>query len=286
MADMIDVGNMLVQLLAGVVYPNGTAAPSVSGMPVAVYQGWPNPATIDADMTGTGKRIHLTVWPTAIERTTESFASALLPFVIVDATIQASITGNVATITGTATPGQNICLAIDGATFTHTVQAGDTPTSIATALATSVSAVRAASNAGPVITVPGARTMSAASGGSATMVQLLERVERVFMVTVWAPTPADRDALAKAVDSALRATVRAVMADGTAATLRYRAGGGQYDNMQKSRVWRRDINYAVEFLVTGTAAATQVVSTQLSVSAQVALANGATAQISQKTFTT
>lgn len=264
MADFTDIANSLVALLAGVAYPLGTGQPSVIGLPIAIYQGWPNPPDLDQDMTGDDLRAHVSVYPTNIERVTESFAASLTPFEVVEPTITVAVVGHSITIGGTATVGQNIGLLIDGAAFGYTVQVGDSTTAIATALAVAISAVQPATNTGPVITVPGARLITQKTGGSAIMIAPLERVEKVFQITVWAPSPAARDALAKILDPALRGTTRVVMLDGTAAVLRYR-NSSQTDALVKQGAFRRDMNYAVEYLTTATAAATEVTTTQLNI---------------------
>ncbi len=61
MADMSDAGNALVALIAGILYPQGTAAASVTGDRLLVYQGWPDPVTLASDLAaGT---IHVSVFP-------------------------------------------------------------------------------------------------------------------------------------------------------------------------------------------------------------------------------
>lgn len=65
MADITDVGAALVALAALAVYPNGITQPSVSGTGIRVYQGWPNPQQLDADI-----RVgicHVSVYPTMTE---------------------------------------------------------------------------------------------------------------------------------------------------------------------------------------------------------------------------
>jgi hypothetical protein len=61
MADLTEVASKLVQIIAAAVYPNGTSQPSVTGAPVLVYQGWPNPQQLAQDLAA-GK-IHISVFP-------------------------------------------------------------------------------------------------------------------------------------------------------------------------------------------------------------------------------
>jgi hypothetical protein len=50
MADLSDAGNALVTLIAGVVYPEGTGAASLTGDRVLVYQGSPDAVTLAGDL--------------------------------------------------------------------------------------------------------------------------------------------------------------------------------------------------------------------------------------------
>jgi hypothetical protein len=61
MADVSEVADGLVQIVAAAAYPNGTSQPSIGACDIMVYQGWPNPQTLDADMAA-GK-VHISVFP-------------------------------------------------------------------------------------------------------------------------------------------------------------------------------------------------------------------------------
>ena len=60
MADIVDINNALVNLIAGIVYPNGTANPSVTGQPILVYQGWPSADALANDFTA--NKVHISVF--------------------------------------------------------------------------------------------------------------------------------------------------------------------------------------------------------------------------------
>lgn len=68
MADITEVGQALVTAIAGAAYPNGTAQPSVGGMPILVYQGWANPQLLTTDLQA-GK-VHITVFPRPNDKVT------------------------------------------------------------------------------------------------------------------------------------------------------------------------------------------------------------------------
>ena len=61
MADLSDAGNALVTLIAQILYPQGTAAASLTGDRLLIYQGWPDPVTLANDLAqGT---VHVSVYP-------------------------------------------------------------------------------------------------------------------------------------------------------------------------------------------------------------------------------
>ena len=68
MADLTEVGQALVDAIALAAYPNGTDQPSVGNCPILVYQGWPNPQKLEADLPA-GK-VHISVFPRPDDRVT------------------------------------------------------------------------------------------------------------------------------------------------------------------------------------------------------------------------
>jgi len=263
MADFTDVANTLVGLIAGVVYPYGTAAPSITGAPVKIYQGWPDAGQIQKDLKD--GIVNISVFPLPTEK--------LLPYrnlewqqlSIAPAMVTLAVTPSTVTFGGAAAAGQNIAVLADGRPFVYAVQASDTPSSIAVALATLISAVRAASSVGPVLTIPGAHTLVARIGTLGTSIRELRRVERSFQITIWANCFDQRDPLASLLDVALTENYRIQLSDGMQGILRYRSTV-QDDSLQKQGLYRRDMIYSVEYAVTQTLTDTQVVTEQTAIS--------------------
>ena len=68
MADLSDAGNALVNAIAAILYPTGTASPSLTGERLLIYQGSPDAVTLAADLAaGT---IHVSVFPKGTETVT------------------------------------------------------------------------------------------------------------------------------------------------------------------------------------------------------------------------
>lgn len=166
MADQTDVADALVTISAVAVYPNGTAQPSVAACDIIVYQGWPNPQTLDADLAA-GK-CHISVFPQ---------------------------------------PGDTVTNVMMGDTDWTELDNDGT------------------------------------QGHSAREVR---RQTKQFQITVWAPTPALRSAIAKALDLALALTSRIDLPDGSQVTLSY-GKQTERDEQQKVLIYRRDFFYAANY---------------------------------------
>lgn len=276
MADLSDVESALVALIAQALYPQGTAAPPINGVPTAVYAGWPNSQDLDADLKALDRGhpsgiLHVTVYPTATERNTTRFLRQWRQSVAPAPTLTVALAGQSATIGGTVSAPQNVALLANGKPYVYAVQASNTLAGIATALAALVSAdVAGTTSAGPVVTVPaGARLSAGRIGAPGTALLELGRQERVFQITIWANSPANRALVGATIDPILRDTVRVAMPDGTWATMLYH-GTREDDMPQKAALFRRDLLYAVEYATTVSETGMQITQTQLNQDADVA----------------
>lgn len=282
MADITDVENALVSLIAQALYPNGTAQPSVAGIDCIAYAGWPTASRLDADLIA-GKA-HVSVFPTATERNTTRYPKEWKTQAVNAATLTLTVAGQTVTVGG-AMPApftaHNLAILAGGKNYSYAVQASDTLASIATALAALLAVdFPGTTSTGAVITCPNAAHLTAAKvGTTGTSIRELRRQERVFQITVWADTPAHRDAVVQPVDVALADTQFLALADGTAARLIYK-GSPITDNNQKAKLYRRDLMYTVEYATTQVETDTQIVAVQQNFSNQ---PTGATAPVS--TFT-
>ena len=262
MADLSDVSNALVSIVAQVLYPNGTGQASVTGIPTLVYPGWPQSSQLDADLAtiaaGTG-RLHVTVFPTATEQNVTRYFPDWQSKTQTVATLSLAISSQTITVGGTVSTPQNVALLVNDLAYTYAVQSSDTLTSIATALA---ALIPGASNTGAVITIPDGQPIRAArAGGSGVLQRETKRQNRVMQITVWANSPDNRTATAAAIDSALSGMERIALPDQTLARLIYKAAH-ENDGMQQSNLYRRDLLYSVEYATTQTAGATEVVVAQ------------------------
>lgn len=248
MADISDVQNTLVTLVANAVYPNGTSQPSVSGSDIRIFAGWPIPANLDADLAA-GKA-NVSIYATNIERVTTRFDMSWQELSINTPTLTAIVdsSGTRVTIGGTAATSQSVMIILNGTGYAYAVQINDTLNSIATNTAALIPGATVSNN---VITVSNAYSLIARIGVTGTGIRELKRQERVFWIITWAPTPSARDIIASAIDVALSATIRIALLDGYYARLRY-IGTTPTDDIEKENLYKRSLSYAVEYATTQT----------------------------------
>lgn len=256
MADISDVMNLMVGQIAAVVYPNGTASPSIVNAAVKVYPGWPVPNVLDTDLGANG--IHISVYPLTTER--KLSVEMGRPYSIINPgnpTITATVSGQTVTMAGTISTPTNVYLLIDGVGYHHSVQTSDTLITIATALA---AIIPNASNSGAVITLPNAIEIIARTGGIGSAARELRRQEKDFLVTIWAPTPALRESVGSALDTALSINSNISFADGQPGTMLYKQTRYDNDKTGKYLCYRLDLVYTVNYATTQIISAPQVVA--------------------------
>lgn len=151
MADISDVENALAAVIAQVVYPRGTGNPSLVNLPCRIYRGWPIPASLDADLKS--GVINISVFPQNNEQNVTKYPKEWIELPNVTPQLVATVSGNTLTLTGTITTPLNVAVILNNKAYAYAVQANDTPTSIATALAELINADVPAVSSGPVVTV-------------------------------------------------------------------------------------------------------------------------------------
>jgi hypothetical protein len=244
MADQSEVEEALVRIVSAALYPSGIAEPSVPGPNCRVYRGWPNSAALDADLSaGT---INVTVFPVGGSTRTTTRYSEQWVGSPVQPSLTAVIDGTTVTFSGSAEQGQIAGILVDGTAYAYRVLDGDTNQSVAANLATMVRTDQIVQLSQGNVTIPGARQLVVRVVADAPVKQEVRRQKQGFRVTCWCPDPTTRDATASAVDLALSTQRFVALDDGTSGKLSY-TGTTEFDQSQNARLYRRDLNYDVEY---------------------------------------
>ncbi len=256
MPDVSEVRSVLVANCAATVYPNGKSAPSIAGVNVKIYPGWPVPNVLQADVRAGGA--HVSVFSSPTERKIPNFLGR--PYYTLTAgspTITATVSGRTVTFGGVVSVPQNIYLLVNGQGYHHPVQSTDTLTSIATVFANQIAG---SASAGAVITLPPSHSIVARVGGVGTSARELKHQEKEFIITVWSPTPALRDTLSSAIDASLAINSSLNFADESINKILY-SRTLETDQLEKYQLYRRDIVYSVEYATTQIISAPQTIAT-------------------------
>ncbi|MCU1758712.1 hypothetical protein NTD84_03125 [Pseudomonas sp. 14P_8.1_Bac3] len=259
MASLTDVLKQVAAQVAAVVYPSGTGQPSVAGIPLRVYPGWPVPNQLETDLSNGWA--HISIFPHGKDRkTTRYLGRTWTPLTAPVHTLVMTVAASVVTLSGTISP-QNILINLNGFSYVYAVQQSDTLTTAATALA---SMIPGASSAGPVITLTGAHGVFARVGGFGTAYKETKRQEQPVQITVWGNSPQARDAVASPLDSALSDNNNISFIDGSFGVI---TGNGQLmtDQLQKADLYRIDLFYIIDYATTQTMQAAEAIAPVLEI---------------------
>ena len=153
--------------------------------------------------------------------------------------------GDTAVFAGNAGPGQIAGILVDGLAGVHRTIAGDTPYSVAAALATALQSLNAM-GVGAAVQVVGARDMVARVVADQPAAREIRRQRQAFRIACWCPDPSSRDAVATAVDVALAQANFITLPDGLSGRMRF-VGSVPSDRAQLATLYRRDLVYSVDY---------------------------------------
>lgn len=279
MADLSDVQATLVTLISGILYPNGTSQPSLTGGPVKVAAGWPIGTCLDSDLGASPSVTNVSVFPTTSRNTTR-YLDQEKELSVQTPTLGLVVSGQTVTVTGSA-PGagnpHNLCVFANGKPYVYQASATNT---LATAAAGLVAAIAAdfpgTSRSGAVITLTSsARIGAVRTGVTGTYGQVTRNQEQIFQIGIWAADPATRDLVAKTVDLGLSKLLRFTLPDTSICKLTWK-NSVQSDKYQKQTLYRRDLFYACEYATVDIETATQITQIQENNSAAFVTQNPAT----------
>lgn len=257
MADLSDVTAALASLAATACYPNGTSSPSVAGIDGRIYEGWPIPDQLDKDMAA--GQFNVSVFPMqAPGATVPQYLNKAYQVTNPVYGVASTVASNVVTLTGTPSTGEFVTLVVDH----HKVysEGGASVSAIATALLADLVADYPGSTVlSGALTIVGAQNIEVRHGAPVTMGQATHRQKHCIIISAWAPNNAARNAIAAAVDNALKATLRITLPDTSQAIMVFDRSL-QSDRFETLTVYRRDLYYNVEYATTETFTAYVVTS--------------------------
>lgn len=244
MADLSDVEQAVADTVVSILYPAGSSQSSVVGALCRVYRGWPNSATLNADLSVGAVNVTV-VSDNDSGRTTTRY----LPEWQITSSqpgVAASAIGQTITISGSPAIGDVIGALIDGAAYAYRIQAGDTPDLVASNLNQLIQANLPAVVQMSTITIAGSGSIvvrvvcdNAASFES-------RRQEKDLRIICWCPTPVIRDAVVAVIDSALDQASFLLLPDDSSARIVYK-NTASYDQAQNALLYRRDLIYTAEY---------------------------------------
>jgi hypothetical protein len=249
MADQAAVEMALASLAANALYPEGTAAPSVTGAVYRVYRGYPASPVLDADLAV--GIVHVSVAPAGGEvRNVTRYPRVWQEVAPVAQTLSVAVSGFAASFSGSCAVGQLAGVMADEATFSYAVQATDCPATVASNLAAQMRAAGWIVNyAGTTLSAPTAERFAARVVSGAGALQEVRRQIEDFRISMWCPDPAARDLVAPVIDLALADVNFMPLPDGSFARVRF-AGVTASDGGAEVSLYRRDLIYAVEYPTT------------------------------------
>ena len=248
MADQSDVENALVSAITAILYPNGLSSAGLLAQTVKIYRGWPNTASLRADLAAS--TLNVSVFPKAdASRNTTRWADGLVATSSMAPSLAVSVSGTNATFTGSAATGQLAGLLVDSLAVVHRTVAADTPDLVAATLGQMIRTQRIALVSGATVTVPGAGLLLGRVVADQPVLRWTRSQLQQFRISCWCPDPTSRDSVASAIDNALASLCFIDLSDGSSGRLRY-VGTTEFDQSQDAALFRRDLTYSVDYLTT------------------------------------
>jgi hypothetical protein len=244
MAELADVEQALVDAIISSAYPSGADKISALGVAWRIYRGQPTNATLAIDRT-TGT-VDVSVCPLANATKNTTRWGVQIANLSCAPSLTVTVSGNSATFFGIAASGDIAGVLVNQQAYTYQAQAGDAAGLVAAALADAIRTSTICWLVGSTITVPGAVHFTARSVSGVSTLEECCRQEQRFQVAIWAPTPFVRDLVAKAIIGSLAQISFLSLADGTGGRLRYHSTAN-HDGDQAASIYRRDLNYDVEY---------------------------------------
>lgn len=261
MADQSDVEIALTNIVTAALYPAGVITSAdlspVNNAVTNISRGWPTGTTLDAALAAQSVLVRVYPEPGMTRNTTRFMLEWRPAEPPAATTLTASVSGSTVTFGGTGSPAHVVAVIFGKTVTAYRLLPGDTPSSVASALALQVPNALAV---GPALTLPTTLPVTARINVDQMTSVEVRRQDQGFRVSVWSANDVARDATAAAIDQALAAIATSdasgnpesfgsmflPLADGSFGWLRYR-NTVNLDGAEKAGLYRRDLCYLVEY---------------------------------------
>ena len=247
MADLSDVEQEIVTLVYKAIHPDSTNSPNAIDFPCRVFRGWPTPAGLNADLQA--GIANVTVFPDDDLGVTINHFGATWYDQQIPATFFGKVDGYSVIFSGEIEREALIGLLVDGQSFVHRATVGESPTVVASTLASLISSTRPAQATNARILVPDSHALSVRIGEAANCYHEIRRQHRQIRVASWCNNPLRRDKIASHIDRILATCTFVELPDSAKGRLTYR-GTMVYDQAQNALLYRRDLLYTAEYPTT------------------------------------
>jgi hypothetical protein len=244
MADISDVEQAVADKISSTLYPVGSTQSSIVGSLCRIYRGWPNSATLNADLSAGLVNVTI-VTDNDSGRTTTRYLPEFQTRSS-RAGVVANTFRNTITISGNPAVGDVVGALIDRVAYAYRIQTGDTPDLVASCLNQLIRNSRISTVRGSTIIVAEAESIEARVVCDNTTSFESRRQEKDLRVICWCSTPPVRDAVATAIDLAIDQASFLVLPDEAFARVIYK-NTASYDQAQNALLYRRDLIYTVEY---------------------------------------
>ena len=246
MANISVVEDTLVNLVSGILYPNGTSNPSIvaSVRNIYIYAGWLIPESFQSNMQNNSDA-HVTIFPTNMGRNTTRFRQEWIENTINPPTLTATLSGDQVTINGTVTIPQAVMIIVNNIGYAYQVLSTDTLDTIAASLSALIPNSSSLFN---VITINGAFSIIPRITQSGIASKEVKRQEVLFNVITWSKSRDTRTDVSNPIEIGLGKLSRFLLPqDNYWAPILYN-GIKDHEELQKSiPIYRRDLIFKIEY---------------------------------------
>jgi len=262
MASILDVQQKLQDMIEPIVYPNGTGSPSIVNTDVKIVQGYPVKNTLD-DYLRNGSIFISISSVEGMDKNTTRYTKRYHQINVPTPTVTVDIDNetNLITINGVAGNNQVCVVQTSVEVATHQAVDGESLNDIAEALGIQLTGAVVIGN---TISVPGEPHIKGGTSVKATSAYEVKRQQKKFSVTIWAVNYDSLDVLGEAIDSYLSDIERFILPDDFYARIIYN-GTLNLDSFQLHRLYKREIEYLIEYPTTRTEEFSTLVVTDLQI---------------------